>query len=173
MRFYLTKIVTVFTLILWCMPYAQAGALPLVAVFDFEFIDTSLEGSIYGESAAEKARLIKLGEQLRKSIAESGRFQVVDVGPVEKEAHSSNLQSCGGCDTDLARKLGAGLSITGTVQKVSNLILNVNLYVRDVPAGKLIASMSADMRGDTDESWSRALNWLIRHRLLTPGFGQQ
>ncbi len=168
-----SKIVISFALILWCIPLAQAAALPLVAVFDFEFIDTSLGGSIHGENSAEKARLIKLGEQLRKSIAESGRFQLVDIGPIEKEAHSSNLQSCGGCDADMAGKLGAGLSITGTVQKVSELILNVNLYVRDVPSGKLIASMSADMRGNTDESWSRALNWLIRHRLLAPNFGQQ
>jgi hypothetical protein len=26
--------------------------------------------------------------------------------------------------------------------------------------------MSVDMRGNTDESWSRALDWLIRNRLL-------
>jgi hypothetical protein len=31
--------------------------------------------------------------------------------------------------------------------------------------------MNADFRGNTDESWSRALGWLIRNRLLAPGYG--
>ena len=41
------------------------------------------------------------------------------------EAQASNLQACGGCDMHLAQRIGAELAITGTVQKVSNLILNI------------------------------------------------
>jgi hypothetical protein len=40
-----------------------------------------------------------------------------------------------------------------------------------VPTGRLITSMSADMRGNTDESWSRAMNYLVRERLLAPHYG--
>jgi hypothetical protein len=58
----------------------------------------------------------------------------------------------------LAQRVGAKLAITGTVQKVSNLILNMNIYVRDASSGATIAAMSADMRGNTDESWSRTLD---------------
>ena len=72
---------------------------------------------------------------------------------------------------DLAQRLGADLSITGTVQKVSNLILNMNVYIRDVHTGKVVISMSADFRGNTDESWSRAANYLLRNRLLAPDYG--
>jgi hypothetical protein len=36
-----------------------------------------------------------------------------------------------------------------------------------------ITAMSADMRGNTDESWSRTLDWLVRNRLLAPGYGLQ
>jgi hypothetical protein len=57
------------------------------------------------------------------------------------------------------------------VQKVSNLILNINIYLRDVHTGRLIAAMSADLRGNTDESWSRATSYLVRNRLLAPGYG--
>jgi hypothetical protein len=57
------------------------------------------------------------------------------------------------------------------VQKVSNLILNISIYLRDVHSGQLITAMSADMRGNTDESWSRTLDWLIRNRLLAPDYG--
>ena len=71
----------------------------------------------------------------------------------------------------MAKRLGAELAITGTVQKVSNLILNMNIYVRDVSSGATVTAMSADMRGNTDESWSRALDYLIRNRLLAPDYG--
>jgi Protein of unknown function (DUF2380) len=74
----------------------------------------------------------------------------------------------------LAQRIGAELAITGTVQKVSNLILNMmNIYVRDASSGASIAAMSADMRGNTDETWSRTLDWLVRNRLLAPGYGLQ
>ncbi len=169
MRANLAKATLLF-LILICAPYARAAALPRVAVFDFEIIDNSLDGSIYGTASAEKERLQRLGEQLRKALADSGRFEIADIGPVEEAARASNLQACGGCDADFAKKIGANLSITGMVQKVSNLILNINIYVRDVASGNLIKVMSADMRGNTDESWSRALRWLIKNRLLTADF---
>jgi hypothetical protein len=59
------------------------------------------------------------------------------------------------------------------VHQISNLILNMNIYVRDASSGATIAAMSADMRGNTDETWSRTLNWLVRNRLLAPGYGLQ
>jgi hypothetical protein len=68
----------------------------------------------------------------------------------------------------LARELGADLELTGVVQKVSNLILNISMYLRDAHTGGLVLVANADMRGNTDESWSRATRYLIRERLLAP-----
>ena len=144
-----------------------------VAVFDFELIDTSLEGATRGARPDEQQRLARLSDQLRQLLRDSGRFSLVDITPIAREAQASNLQACGGCDIQLARRIGAELAITGTVQKVSNLILNMNIYVRDASSGATIAAMSADMRGNTDETWSRTLNWLVRNRLLAPGYGLQ
>jgi Protein of unknown function (DUF2380) len=93
----------------------------------------------------------------------------VDITPIVSEARASNLQACVSCDTRLAKRVGAEFAITGTVQKVSNLILNMNVYIREVSSGRTVAAMSADMRGNTDESWSRTLDWLIRNRLLALG----
>ena len=159
-------------LLLACAATAHAAGMTRIAVFDFELIDNSLDGSIYGTADAEKQRLQRLGEQLRKALADSGRYEVADIGPVAEAARGSNLQACGGCDGDFAQKIGASFAITGTVQKVSNLILNISLYVRDVHSGDVIRSMSADMRGNTDESWARALSWLVKNRLLTSNFEQ-
>ncbi|MCA1531991.1 DUF3280 domain-containing protein [Bradyrhizobium sp. NBAIM03] len=151
-----------------------AGALadpPKLAVFDFELVDTSLPGEFYG-SKPEEARLMRISEQLRKELAESGRFQVLDIAPIREAARGANLQACGGCDLKLAGQLGADLEITGLVQKVSNLIINLNIYLRDVKTGNMVAVASADMRGNTDESWSRTMSYLIRNRLLAPNYGK-
>lgn len=144
---------------------------PKLAVFDFELLDTSLEGEVNGPRPDEHDRLIRVGDQLRTQLAESGKFRLVDIAPVNAVAHGSNLQACGGCDVQYAKQLGADLAITGMVQKVSNLILNINIYLRDVHTGRLITSMSADLRGNTDESWSRATSYLLRNRLLAPDYG--
>jgi hypothetical protein len=157
----------------FAVPVCAFAGGPTTAVFDFELIDTSLEGATNGPRADEQARLVRTSDQLRKRLTESGRFTVIDIAPVEGEARASNLQACGGCDTGLAKRIGAELAVTGTVQKVSNLILNMNIYVRDVSTGRSVAAMTADMRGNTDESWSRALEWLIRNRLLATGYGVQ
>jgi hypothetical protein len=119
-----------------------------------------------GTRPEEMARLDRLAPRLREALAASGRFAVVPIDAVEARAKAQNLQICGGCDRTLAREAGANVSITGQVQKVSTLILNMTIYVRDVETGRDIQVESVDMRGDTDESWSRGIDWLIRNRIL-------
>jgi hypothetical protein len=157
----------------WLTVICGPAAAATVAIFDFEWIDTSLEGATYGLRSDEQERLRRSTDQLRQRLVESGRFSLVDTTPIAGEARASNLQNCGGCDIRLAKRVNAELAITGTVQKVSNLILNMNIYVRDASSGATIAAMSADMRGNTDESWSRTLDWLVRNRLVAPGHGLQ
>jgi len=163
-------LVPVLLLTLMMAAPAQADP-PKVAVFDFELMDTSLQGEAGGSPTGEQDRLMRAGQQLRRELAESGKYRVLDLAPVSAAAHGSNLQACGGCDVQLALKIGADLAMTGVVQKVSALILNINIYVRDTQSGQLIASMSVDLRGNTDESWSRAMNYLLRNRLLAPNYG--
>ena len=153
---------------------AAVAAEPVrIAVFDFEMIDTSLDGEMKGTSPEEKARLAKLAPVLREKLAASDRYVVVDTGPVAERARAQNLQACGGCDATLAHEAGADVALTGTVQKISNLILNLNIYLRDAKNDRLLQSMSADFRGNTDESWSRALSYLIRNKLLAEPAAQQ
>jgi hypothetical protein len=151
---------------------SPAPAEPLkAAVFDFELLDTSLEGEMKGPQADEQRRLMDVTEQLRKGLADAAKFVVLDIAPVNAAAHASNLQACGGCDVQYAQQLGADLAITGVVQKVSALILNMNIYLRDAHTGQLVKVMSADFRSNTDESWSRAMSYLLRNRLLAPNYG--
>jgi len=154
---------------LWAAMHAlaQSAPAPRAAVFDFELIDTSLEGEIDGERADQQRRLALISDQLRRLLTESGRYVVVDQRPAASRiAEAGHLYGCNGCAADIARELGADLAVTGTVQKVSNLILNINIYVSDAATGEPIRSMSADIRGNTGKSWSRGVSYLVRNRLL-------
>jgi hypothetical protein len=138
-----------------------------VAVFDFELIDTSLEGEVYGPRPDERQRLVLIGDLLRRMLADSNRYAVLDLSPLAAEiSEAGHLYGCNGCATRIAAALGAEEAITGTVQKVSNFILNVNLYVWDVQTGSKVRVWSVDVRGNTDESWSRGVSYIVRNRLL-------
>jgi Protein of unknown function (DUF2380) len=163
MRFVTAPLAGAFLLALLAGAHAEGAK---AAVFDLEFFDSSLEGELKGPRPDEQERLARTTEELRRRLAASGRYHLVDTAALHKEIHGSNLQACGGCDLRFARELGADLAITGVVQKVSNLILNINIFIRDAHTGKLVDAASADMRGNTDESWARALAWLLRNRLL-------
>jgi hypothetical protein len=166
--------IAAFVISLMLLVFSAASAEPLkVAVFDFELLDTSLSGELNGPRADEQRRLKTAAEQMRKGLADSGRYVILDIAPVDAAAHASNLQACGGCDVDFAQRVGADLAVTGMVQKVSELILNMNIYMRDARTGQLITAASADFRSNTDESWSRTLSYLLRNRLLAPDFGAQ
>ena len=109
---------------------------------------------------------------MRRQLTKSGKFQLLDIAPVKAAAEGSNLQACGGCDVHYAKRIGADLVITGVMKKVSTLILNLTIFVRDVHTGQLITAMNADFRGNTDKSWARATSYLIRNRLLAPNYGK-
>jgi hypothetical protein len=153
-----------------CICCAAAGAKAAPApvptgAFDFGFVDTSLTGEMNGVDPAERQRLADLDGQLRDLLVKSGCCSIVDLRAVAQQAHDLDLRTCGGCDVALARSAGAKISVTGWVQKVSNLILNINLVARDVATGSVIEAGSVDIRGNTDETWSRGLSYLLRNRL--------
>jgi hypothetical protein len=136
------------------------------AVFDLELIDTSLEGEIKGKNAAESARLRMASDRLRRELVATGAYVLVDRTPAASAVKAAGfLHGCNGCEADIARELGAEIAMTGTVQKVSNLILNINVFVTDVATRKRIGAASVDIRGNTDESWARGVSYLVRNRL--------
>jgi hypothetical protein len=143
-------------------PAAQAEA-PLAAVFAFELDDTSLQGEMRGQDQGDLARLAKLDVQLREGLARSGRYTPV---AVPTDPSEPSWWTCDGCEVAPARKAGARYSVIGWVQKVSNLILNINIVIRDVQTGQRVAAGSVDIRGDTDESWKRGISYLLQNRIL-------
>jgi hypothetical protein len=135
-----------------------------VAFFGFFLINTSLQPT----QPAEEKRLEMLDTVLRDQLAGAGRFSFVPIPPeVQKQAVvGSGFPNCNGCERDLAEKTGAEWVAWGTVQKVSNLILNINLYMEDVQIGRIEFAYSVDIRGNTNESWRHGLNYMIRNYVL-------
>ena len=139
-----------------------AAAEPVkIAVFDFTLIDTSPAPP----TPDELARLQRLSDQLRSALAE--RFTVVDAAPLQANLQGvQSIRGCNGCQLDIARGLGTQQLAYGWVQKVSNLILNINLVVEDVATGQDLRAQSVDIRGNTDESWTRGLRYLLKERMF-------
>jgi len=149
---------------------AAGRAEPLrAAVFDVDFLDTSQEGETRGTLRAdETARVALVTDTLRRMLAERG-VTLVDLSPLRARIDkAAPIRSCNGCEVDLAREAGAQVAVTGLVQKVSNLIINLNVTVRDVCDGRSIRAGFVDIRGNTDESWQRGMSYLVRNRLSEP-----
>jgi hypothetical protein len=150
-----------------CWPVSAAPAPLSVAVLDFELIDTSLEGASRGVDQAETGRLMHISNLLRELLAASGKYKVVDLAPAAaKIADAGLIHGCNGCDLAIAGTLGAERVITGTVQKVSTLILTLSIFEREVATGRNVQVASAQIRGNTDQSWARGVEWLVQNRLL-------
>jgi hypothetical protein len=146
--------------------YGLADPLRKAAVFDFELIDTSLEGEKRGTDPAETARLAKISDALREGLAAAGRYEIVPTAPVAKQvAEAGHLHGCNGCELPIARGLGADTAIIGHVQKISTLILSLTITVKDAATGARLQTVTADIRGNTDESWLHGVRWLVRNRL--------
>jgi Protein of unknown function (DUF2380) len=158
------------TILAFSLPRQAAHAAPpalSVAVLDFELIDTSLEGASRGVDAAETQRLKLVSDKLRELLAASGKYQVVDIAPAAaKIADAGSFHGCNGCDTAIGATLGAERVVTGAVQKISTLILILTIVERDVASGRDLQIATAQIRGDTDQSWTRGVEWLVRNRLL-------
>lgn len=134
-----------------------------LAVFDFQFSNLSPVPA----DEAEQARLKRISEELRTLLAESGRYRIVSTDPVKAEVEkSADLRRCNGCAEDFARKLGADAAVTGEVQKVSNLIININVYVKPLAGNAPERAYSVDLRGNTDESFDRGIRYLVKNEFL-------
>jgi Protein of unknown function (DUF2380) len=148
-----------------CMSFAAADV-PKVVFFGFQLINTSVEPT----ALEEEHRISMLDDLFRRELAASGRFRLASIPDALQEqiASGPDISNCNGCQREYTQKAGGDWAAWGTVQKVSNLILNINLYMEDEHSGKLQFAKSVDIRGNTDESWRRGLDYLLHNYLLAP-----
>jgi hypothetical protein len=134
-----------------------------IALMQFELVDDTGDRA---SDDAQKVRLAMISQQLRDAFTENRLYTVVDNTPAEALIADLDsrfaLHDCNGCDVDIGRALNADRVLTAWVQKVSNLILNINIQIRDVKTGLIVLNKSVDIRGNTDESWTRGVRYMVR-----------
>ncbi|MCB1521123.1 MAG: DUF3280 domain-containing protein [Hyphomicrobiaceae bacterium] len=159
---------------------SAAGAAPRLIFFPFEMIDATQNASMYGmggpmglptgPSDVETERLATISAALAKRIAADGRYELVPQAMFAADlAEKAPISKCNGCEDDIATKAGAEFALIATVEKLSDLLFNFNLYLRDVKAQKLTSVMSTTIQGSTDEAWLRGIRYLAERKLLTAG----
>lgn len=151
---------------------AHPEAAKTIIILPFDLVDTSMQAEMnHGSLASDVARMKRTQKVVRKAVSQQLAFHVLSNAPVHaaiKDAEDTYryLYECNGCEIDIGRKASADLVMTGWLQKVSNLILNINAAIFDVKAGKQVAIASVSMRGDTDESWTDSARYMINERLM-------
>jgi Protein of unknown function (DUF2380) len=161
------------------MPWlaARAQGAESIAVIGFELVDEQPDPA---RDEAMRRRLAAIHAQLEKGLAERGLYRVVDVAPAKAQidaARASNafVYACNGCLAEIGQRLGTRLVIVGWVQRVSELILNINVAVKEARTGAEVLTKSVDLRGNNDESFARGMNFMLRdwaeRRARNPRYG--
>ena len=132
-----------------------------VAFFGITYLDTSLLPA--GEGSPEFRRVEMLEGFVAETFVAEG-YDLMDLAPIQPDIDRIvNPAKCYGCDTRMATKLGADFSLVGEVQKVSNLIIAMNLQLRDAATGDLVKGRVVDIRSNTDEAWMRGMRSILKN----------
>jgi hypothetical protein len=145
---------------------ASSDPVTSVAFLNVEFLNDHAD--LEPTTDAERARLASIESLFKAQLEASGRYKFVTVpaDAAAKIAAGPEIGACGGCEFEYGKQIGADYAAWILVQKVSDLILNLNVYIADVAARKLAFVHSVDIRGDTDESWTRGITYLVKNYLL-------
>jgi hypothetical protein len=145
---------------------AEADPVTKVAFLGVQFLNDHQDDE--PTTDAERARLATLAAAFQTKLEASGHYAFValpaatqgkiDAGPV--------IGNCGGCEFGYGAEAGGDRVAWIVVQKVSDLIINLNVYVGDVAGHKLTFVHSVDIRGNTDESWMRGMTYLMKNYVL-------
>lgn len=134
-----------------------------VAFLGLTFIDTSTEGAYNGPRDDETLRLELVKNAVRERFEQEG-FVILDNGPIAEELNNTtDPANCYGCEVRMAEKLDADYVLVGVVQKVSNLIISMNLVMRDVATKSVVRGRSVDVRSNTDQSWLRGMRYIMKN----------
>ena len=145
-------------------PVRNDGRLPALAVLDLE-----LTGDLGGpEFAAEHAARLKTETaRLRQDLEGTGLYRILDNSAAQAmidtlKSQQSYLHDCNGCDLDVGRSLHADQVLVAWVDRVSGLILSLTYEIHEVQTGQIAARKSFDFRGDNNNAWNHAIDYMVR-----------
>jgi hypothetical protein len=138
-----------------------------LALFPFELEDFSAAAAYIPPDDVDREQLRLATEEARRLLAQSARYQLVDVGEANEEAaKAGKLRYCNGCEAKIAASLHADQSMLGIVTRISRTDYAVTYKIRDAQSGALVDVEQTDLRAGANSAWSRGARWLIQRRLL-------
>lgn len=142
-----------------CAPAAAAADRGAIAILPFKLLDTSSEP--VDQRADHDRRLKAMGEALRRELRGPGTFagtSLMDAGAIARSCPTETPD----CLFGAARAEGAQFALFGALHKSSTLIMQLFLTVVEVDSRDVVVSREFNFRGDNDESWMRAKDFLVR-----------
>ena len=117
----------------------------------------------------ETAQIAKTTAALKQALDQSGLYRAIDLAPIAKDIDAvRDVTNCDAFEVALAKKAGARVAVVAWVQKVSNLILNMNIRIVDARTGATLKGGSVDIRGNDERSWDRGLKILLEEHVFAP-----
>jgi PQQ-dependent catabolism-associated CXXCW motif protein len=145
-------------------PVRNDGRLPVLAVLDLE-----LTGDLGGPEfeAEHAARLKTESARLRQDLEGTGLYRILDNSAAQGmidtlKSQQAYLHDCNGCDLDVGRLLHADQVLVAWVDRVSGLILTLTYEIHEVQTGQIAARKSFDFRGDNNNAWDHAIDYMVR-----------
>jgi hypothetical protein len=134
---------------------AEHAAIPIV-VADFDYNDTS--GEVADQRAEHAARVKAFAGLLRERLAGEGKYKVLRLDCAKATCSAGSI----GADDLIAaaRKADARLLVYGGIHKMSTLIEWGSVQVVDVQQKQLLLNRLFSFRGDTDEAFRRAAEFI-------------
>jgi hypothetical protein len=149
-------------------PPPPRPAVVKLAVFEFELDDVSPAAALLGQTTSNEAAMEKVSGEARRMLAESGRYDLVDVSNIDAEpVRAKSLRNCDGCEADIAFQAGAEQALIGVVRRVTQTDYYVVVQVRDAQTGKVLNQQDANFAGGPD-GWASGVRMLLKHQVLGP-----
>lgn len=159
------RIVTL-TLALAAVSTGAGGAQPIpIAVLDFDYADSS--GEPQDQTAVHRARLEAFATRIRAALADSGAYRVVVAGCPAPPCSARNYAP----DElfAMARQAGAKLMLFGGLHKMSTLVQWGRVELIDVGENRLLDDRHLSFRGDDDQAWRRAADYVVEKLIKQAG----
>jgi hypothetical protein len=124
-------------LTIFACPPASASEPKRLALAEFELIDDMREFAAAEMRREDDRRILLASGELAREFDRRGLYRVT----IQAKPEAERVARC-------------------WVQKVSNLILNINIEV-STAQDEVLYTTSVDIRGNTDESWLRGVRRLV------------
>jgi len=136
-----------------------------IAVLDFDYSDSS--GEPQDQTAIHRARVNEFTARIRAALADSGAYRVVAARCPATPCSAKNY-----APEELfamARQAGAKLMLFGGLHKMSTLVQWGRVELVDVDANRLLDERPLSFRGDDDQAWRRAADYVAQKLIKQAG----